>query len=545
MDNREDIPIPGSVYLVDVNEKSTLAHSGGDHTIILSPTPSNDVNDPLNWPKWRKLLSVSCVFVYVTAIGIGTTAIYSILQPISDDTGIPLSTLNAGTGYMFLLLGWGALINGPLALAFGKRGMYLISIVGNICMCIWAPYVKTNGQWLASKIIQGFLCTPVESLCEVSIADVFFAHERGTYIGLYTLFLFGSNYVAPIIAGFIYDGQGWHWVMYWCAIINGAALFILFFCMEETTYLRSKTEASERHQADSPVNDEKKISTFDVQVTRANDSSDGNSVVGTPKPGSLVGIPKTYLQRLSFFDTRYTDTKTIFTMMYRPLLLLRFPVVFWAGFQYGSCLVWYNVLNATASLILSAPPYNFRASSVGLTYFAPLIGIMISAFYSGYFADKFAILYARRNAGIREPEHRLWLMLISLILCPSSLILWGVGASKGVSWGGLVVGMGVISCSTGIGSSLSLGYALDSYKDLSGEVMMTVIIVRNTLSFAIGYGITPWLTMGLQNTFITAGFVGFAITLSFLGVIRWGKGWRTRSRETYWRYVATSSSVAH
>jgi hypothetical protein len=25
--------------------------------------------------------------------------LYSILQPISDDTGIPLATLNAGTGY--------------------------------------------------------------------------------------------------------------------------------------------------------------------------------------------------------------------------------------------------------------------------------------------------------------------------------------------------------------------------------------------------------------------------------------------------------------
>lgn len=111
--------------------------------------------------------------------------------------------------------------------------------------------------------------------------------------------------------------------------------------------------------------------------------------------------------------------------------------------------------------------------------------------------------YARRTHGIREPEHRLWLMVVSLVLCPASLILWGVGASKGISWVGLVFGMGIISCSTGIGSSLSISYALDSYKDMSGEVMMAVILVRvstptrhfapilntgrlqNTLSFAI------------------------------------------------------------
>jgi hypothetical protein len=62
-------------------------------------------------------------------------------------------------------------------------------------------------------------------------------------------------------------------------------------------------------------------------------------------------------------------------MMYRPLLLLQFPVVAWSGFQYGINLCWFNVLNATASLIFSAPPYNFKASFVGLTYIAPMIGV--------------------------------------------------------------------------------------------------------------------------------------------------------------------------
>ncbi|KAG6370834.1 hypothetical protein JVT61DRAFT_11046 [Boletus reticuloceps] len=35
----------------------------------------------------------------------------------------------------------------------------------------------------------------------------------------------------------------------------------------------------------------------------------------------------------------------------------------------------------------------------------------------------------------------------------------------------------MIPCSTCIGSSLSIGYKLLSYKDLSGEVMMAVILV--------------------------------------------------------------------
>lgn len=70
-----------------------------------------------------------------------SASLYSVLTPISENTGIPVSTLNAGTGYsgwravltavgltaVFLLLGWGALITQPLALTFGKRPVYLIT----------------------------------------------------------------------------------------------------------------------------------------------------------------------------------------------------------------------------------------------------------------------------------------------------------------------------------------------------------------------------------------------------------------------------------
>lgn len=37
---------------------------------------------------------------------------------------------------------------------------------------IWVPYTTTNGQWIASKLLQGFFGAPVESLCEISVTDV-------------------------------------------------------------------------------------------------------------------------------------------------------------------------------------------------------------------------------------------------------------------------------------------------------------------------------------------------------------------------------------
>lgn len=73
---------------------------------------------------------------------------------------------------------------------------------------IWVPHAATNGAWIGSKILQGFVGAPIESLCEISITDIYFTHERGTYMGLYAFMLAGSNFLAPLFAGFINDGQG-------------------------------------------------------------------------------------------------------------------------------------------------------------------------------------------------------------------------------------------------------------------------------------------------------------------------------------------------
>ncbi|RMZ88366.1 hypothetical protein DV736_g4411, partial [Chaetothyriales sp. CBS 134916] len=225
-------------------------------------------------------------------------------------------------------------------------------------------------------------------------------------------------------------------------------------------------------------------------------------------------------------------------MVTRPLIFLTFPVIAYSGFSYGSNLVWFNVLNGTASLILSSPPYNFAPSIVGVAYVAPLIGVFIAASYTGNFGSWFVVRMARWNKGIMEPEHRLWLFCASLVLIPLGLLLWGVGAQHHVHWFGLVFAMGVIAASNTIGLQISISYCIDSYRDLSGEAVVTVILIRNTMSFAIGYGITPWVTnMGLQNAFITAAFAGLAQVLTFLIFVKWGKGLRERSTKRYLKYV--------
>jgi MFS family permease len=109
---------------------------------------------------------------YILTIGISSAAIYSVFVPISLETGLSLDDLNAGTGYMFLLFGWGCLFWQPLGLTYGRRGMLLFSLLGTVAINCWSANAKSNGTWIATRLLIGFFGAPVESLAEVCIADV-------------------------------------------------------------------------------------------------------------------------------------------------------------------------------------------------------------------------------------------------------------------------------------------------------------------------------------------------------------------------------------
>ena len=150
-----------------------------------------------------------------------------------------------------------------------------------------------------------------------------------------------------------------------------------------------------------------------------------------PRTGPPISSQQSFLNRYRIFRTGDFGKSGQFQDLARralaPIFFLRLPIVVYAGFLYGSHLVWTNLLNGTVAYVLGQPPYGFRPSSIGLSYLAAFVGVACGCLYTGWLGDKFAMWMAKRNHGVYEPEQRLWLLVPSVVSVPCGLALWGIG----------------------------------------------------------------------------------------------------------------------
>ena len=147
--------------------------------------------------------------------------------------------------------------------------------------------------------------------------------------------------------------------------------------MEETNYHRKPLSAADpsnsgtTSSADSNKSTDEKNETSKQSITGTPAANDARRFSELPRKRLLKDKLKLFHREALHYPNRMKG------MALRPLIFLSFPIIFYSGFSYGSSLVWFNVLNGTASLILSAEPYNFSSSIVGLCYLSPLIGIIL------------------------------------------------------------------------------------------------------------------------------------------------------------------------
>ena len=321
------------------------------------------------------------------------------------------------TVYIFAS-GVGPLLITPIANVYGRRPVYLIgTLLGGLCNVI-AGFVDSWSGILVTRVFCGIGSGAAASLGAATICDLYFMHERGRYMGIFTLFLTTGAHLAPLVGGYIAKDLGWKYCFSIPGYIQLATLAINLISLPETLYSRNEQLEHQEHS---------------------------------------------YLDLLLVKVSRLTDRKLYFTDFLRPFYMLKYAAIVIPGIYYMTAFAYGTVLFATTGSSIFTTLYHFNTAQTGLMLSIPLIlGCLLGEASAGWVTDYMVYQYAKRHAGDLKPEPRLNALVLALLL-PLGVIIDGVCIQRHstIHWIGPALGMGIASFGLQVATTVTYSYCTD------------------------------------------------------------------------------------
>ncbi|KAJ5274356.1 hypothetical protein N7505_002901 [Penicillium chrysogenum] len=370
--------------------------------------------------------------------------------------------LNIAQAINFVGTALGCLLFIPPAVKYGRRSMYILSSAFILATAVWSACMNSLPELYISQLIFGLASATNETIVEMTIADMYFVHQRGTANGAYmVMVMIGSqSFLSPIIAGYMAANGNWR-LCYWVAFAVEAVL-LLYFCLffEESKYipriearvLQASPERPNSVKKMNPSSASEDVEPITPQVTNATHAIN-------PEIPLL-----TWRQRMRLVTK--SDESLLQIVCNSILILFRFPAVMYTALTYAFCLCWISAQASLVSIVFTQPPYNFGTVGVGNMGLGVFIGCILGSVW-GALSDRTVFWFARRNYGYYEPEMRLQLNHFPAVSMGGGIVMFGVTASKGMHWiypsvGGAIFGFGL-----GGVSDVALCVLIDSYQAVS------------------------------------------------------------------------------
>ncbi|KAF2855368.1 MFS general substrate transporter [Plenodomus tracheiphilus IPT5] len=461
----------------------TMGHVGATKKALI-PTPSLDPHDPLNWSRAWKLSALASQWVFTWISVTGALSIAPMFPLLGHEFGLDNNQLAFLTGITVITLGVANFIIVPLSNIYRRRAVSLVFSVLIMLTCIWQAMATSHRSLIAARALNGMVCATSESIPVQMIADVFFLHERGLWTGVYFTGYFMGAFLGPIMAGTIAAHHGWR-SFFWLETGLASVAIVLI------------------------------VPKLEAQAME--------TVVLTGRPSRAQFRP--FMKpdsRWKIFIIRDTWT---------PIKVFFNPIILWAALMLAGPADLLLFFNISESPIFAAPPYNFGPDQVGYTNFAFAVGALFGLATAGPLSDWIAARATRRNGGIREAEMRLPALWPYMIITMLSLILGGIAYQRQWAWAHIVVwaygfaGLSVTSVPT-----ISVAYAIDCYKPISGEIMVVATVFKNLIAFSYSYWIFD-LAHESKDGWIAPAMVIFACTMgpaAFALPLYYGLGKRLR-----------------
>lgn len=487
---------PGTVLLFP------RSHNGAYQDIVLRPKPTDSPNDPLTWSKWRKAWH-TFVLILVTGLGAGlSTCSGAASYATTNQLGISPNAFNVAVAILFVGIGGGTYLMSPIPRLLGRRLPYIISLVSGIAGSIMFAKVQRTGLLIASQLFMGVAESCSEAMVQHSLSDIFFEHQRGSIMGLYVLAISGGTFLSPLISGFIAANPslGWRWTGWLGLICTTAALVLVIFTLEETTfdrdhYLALVGEISGVQLESDPL-DEKQV---EINLNNVEQQ------MQLPQREQVCTPRQSYRQRFSIIKTAATSSKYglfrdyLFMLRHTPRCFI-FPAVLFSGLQWGAQMSFLTFYLTVEDINYYGPPWNYGDAGVAVMNVPCLIGLSIGIIYGGVFGDYFVAWKAKRNGGVVEAEYRLWLIIPASFIGSAGLLLFGIGTDRGWHWPLIYFGLGCIGFTWGCSGDISLAYMQQAYPEAILECMVGVAVINNIFGCAFTFGAGSFLRIPMHRS---------------------------------------------
>ncbi|EWZ99605.1 hypothetical protein NW765_005585 [Fusarium oxysporum] len=499
------------------------------------PVPSNNPNDPLNWKPWQKwaVIGTCCWFsVMGLALAGGLGAILSVFFQLYGPQGYGPSDVAFLLTLPSLCIGLGNFIILPVALAYGRRPVFLISTIILLAATIGSAAQSSYNGHLASRVMQGLATGASESLLPLMLTEVTFLHERGRVFGLYWTVQNVLSSLMNLTSSYETAALGWRWYYWVFAILVGAGLVLACLFGFETRFQRPVVSL-----------DGRAVMTDDFGVTHVVPDSEAQEYLERhgieDRRGEDAEVPlKSYSQLLKPWGSSHkTPGKVMLLSLLRMAQSMTSPAILFTVLASSITLACVVDVSLTYDAVLQQ--YGWDPKDIGLINLGGIIGGLLGAAYCTLLGEPFIIWMAKRNHGIHKPEHRLIILIPVAILGFSMLILYGFMATAafegGGSYWGILVSWTLFQVTFTSVLIVTTTFAAEASPKHPGPALVMVIGTKNIVSFGVAYGLTDMVQHGGYTwTFgVLAGIFG-AIFILGIPIYMLNPKWRryvTRAEE--------------
>lgn len=431
---------------------------------ILNPDDSLESEAPYTLltygQKWGMVaLLTMCTFWS----SLGSPIYYPALKQLEKQFNIDENMVNVTVVVYLLFQGIAPTVSGGLADIYGRRPVIVIGMIIYVAVSIGLACCNSYGVIVFLRCVQSACISPTIAISSGVVGDFTLKAERGTFVGATSGFALLGQAFGSLIGAALAAAWDWRAIFWFLVIGCGTSLAIVFVLLPET---KRTLVGNLSIRPKNPLN---KAPIFLLNPVKRHFRYDNPDYDTLDK-----NIPK-----LDF-------TSALKITALPEIMLSLFP----AGLQFA---MWTLMLSAISSE-LTASPYNYELTIVGVCYLPAGIGGLIGSFITGriidvYYKKSIEDFERGKEEGTIAPDAqfnviraRLLAALPQNFISVASFLLFGWSVDKGWAIPAVLITSCISSFCTMSTLSTSSTLLVDLYPAKSSTATSCFNFIRCSLS---------------------------------------------------------------